>query len=379
MKNIETTGKFQEYDNKSRPLLEARQNAASALEYGRNTLHTLKLQEDALNSIEDTIEGNEYILQKSMKVLRGMSWSGLFYNMMPFSSDPPPVSKDQKRLQKSQSVTQPDSSSLIMNTSTELQETVTKETLFSQRSHNSPTCTTHDSPTCTIDADLKELKISVEELHSIGVVMGQALQNQVETTRRIEIKSDNALENTLAVNLRAAQLTQRTRKSPSKFIGKFQFFCPLYNKYLSAEDTTLTLTSRATERSTFFDCFSKEEYIIGIQNCKTLKYLGCTFLGSIACSGDRFGKLEECHIDLEGIDTGVLFLARNWGGGGWLKISLSKDHATAKTTKMGEMEHMREQCDEILLNNSTSSVHDKTDMIILRPQKILSSAFQEHS
>lgn len=257
MKSIETTGKSQEYEKKSRPLLEARQNAASALEYGRNTLDTLKSQEEALNSIEDTIEGNEYILQKSMKVLRGMSWSGLFYNMMPFSSDPPPVSKDQERLQKSQLVTPPDSSSLIMNTSTELKETVTKETLFSPRAH--------DSPTCTVDADLKELKISVDELHSIGVAMGQALESQVETTRRIEMKSDNALENTMAVNLRAAQLTQRTRKSVSKFVGKFQFFCPLYNKYLSTEHTALTLTSRATERSTFFDCFSKEEYIIGIK------------------------------------------------------------------------------------------------------------------
>jgi hypothetical protein len=47
--------------------------------------------------------------------------------------------------------------------------------------------------------------------------------------------------------------------------------------------------------------------------------------GTIKCAGLTFGKQEECHLDLGGEETGLLFLAKNWRSGGWLKPNSNND------------------------------------------------------
>ena len=51
-------------------LLEIRRNAALSANIGRTTLETLSYQNEVLNSAEDTIEANDFILHQSMRALR---------------------------------------------------------------------------------------------------------------------------------------------------------------------------------------------------------------------------------------------------------------------------------------------------------------------
>lgn len=51
-------------------LLEIRRNAAMSANIGRTTLETLSYQNEVLNSAEDTIEANDYVLHQSMRALR---------------------------------------------------------------------------------------------------------------------------------------------------------------------------------------------------------------------------------------------------------------------------------------------------------------------
>lgn len=51
-------------------LLEIRRNAALSANIGTATLETLSYQNEVLNSAEDTLEANDYILHQSMRALR---------------------------------------------------------------------------------------------------------------------------------------------------------------------------------------------------------------------------------------------------------------------------------------------------------------------
>ena len=51
-------------------LLEIRRNAALSANIGRATLETLSYQNEVLNSAEDTIEANDFVLHQSMRALR---------------------------------------------------------------------------------------------------------------------------------------------------------------------------------------------------------------------------------------------------------------------------------------------------------------------
>ena len=96
-------------------------------------------------------------------------------------------------------------------------------------------------------------------------------------------------------------------------------------------------------RAAYFKCFVRESSIVGLQNEKTLKFIGCSVLGGVVASTEYFGKYEECYLDFTGSSsslakghrntnrTGICFLARNWGSGGWLKAAppISSSSASA--------------------------------------------------
>ena len=51
-------------------LLEAKRNAEEATQIGRETLTELGKQNETLNATEDTIESNQFILNRSLRILR---------------------------------------------------------------------------------------------------------------------------------------------------------------------------------------------------------------------------------------------------------------------------------------------------------------------
>lgn len=326
-----------EHNNVQRRLSAERRLSADSIDIGRQTLESLAVQNEVLQSSEDTIEANEYVIQKSMRVLRGMTWSGTIYNL--FTPDP--------TLQKVES------SDLKINSISEGQ--VCREDSDIQETNN------------PLDSDLKEISANLSELTEIGVMIGTNLQIQNKSLDRISQKAAIITDASLAVTLKASQLLNKNNRKRPDHIGRFQFMETTKSMWLSVRelDGTIELLPiyERSQRCTQFDCFVKEENIFCMMNCKTLKCIGTTWLGAIRALGNRFGRQEECFISLslsqqedlsEGateaeIETGILFLAANGGSGGWLKAP--KDGQTT-------------------LTQVTKSVVDRKDIILFQMQRV---------
>jgi hypothetical protein len=66
--------------------LSAKRAAVEAVSIGRNTLEVVEQQGEQLENIERTADDTKYMLDKSNRILRGMTWSGWVTNM--FTKDP---------------------------------------------------------------------------------------------------------------------------------------------------------------------------------------------------------------------------------------------------------------------------------------------------
>jgi hypothetical protein len=181
-------------------------------------------------------------------------------------------------------------------------------------------------------------------------MLSEKLEDQKYHLDKIEEKTEKTLDKTLAVTLRASQITQRTKRKTSQFIGVFQFIDTYTNLFLSCDSDLVKLTSDIN-RSTFFNLFVKEDNIVGLQNVKTLKFIGCSILGKIIASSTVFGKLEECYINFENNVSGIFVLFRNWGGGGWLKFSIDWN---------GNRNNFE------TLVETTSNITDKKDSVVFK-------------
>eukprot|EP01034_Spumella_vulgaris_P023780 gene23780-30048_t len=214
----------------------------------------------------------------------------------------------------------------------------------------------------------------------MGVTLGEQLDSQKVTLDRIEEKTNIVTDHTLAVTLRTSQLLRKTHKPIQSFVGTFQFIDSVSNRFLSvsaADGTSITFTT-VPDLSSYFHVFVKQDHLFGLLNEKTQRYLGCTVWGTVSVSGEYFGGQEECHVDLgpfaptapvvpssknkavnvreeSPVTTGLLFTARHWGAGGWLKlpssISTNKD---------------RDFLSEWVTAETSSSITDRVDIVELR-------------
>jgi hypothetical protein len=288
-----------------------------------------------LQSAEDTIEANEYNLQKALTVLRGMTWTGMIYNI--FAKDTPPSDM----LGKQHDVLPGKGPAL---------ETSVNEKSYTSRAESIPNDGDNEKM-------MNTLLSALTDLHDIGVQIGEQIDHQNTAIDRIEEKTLRVTDQTLAVTLKASQLTQRASNSNDGLIGTYQFIDQDSGYFLSVSNADLLLVPKE-DLSTQFFCFLKENTIHGLQNAKTLKFLCSTVWGPIKSSGTSFGRREECHLSLSGDITGIYFLQTNWGTGGWLKGSAPADSTDGA----------------ISLNTVTSSISDKVGVLLLKAVCISGSA-----
>jgi hypothetical protein len=208
------------------------------------------------------------------------------------------------------------------------------------------------------DKDILELERAVVQLHEIGTTMGTYLENQQHSLDRINAKAEDVNDITLAATLKSSRIMQRYDRTEGTFLGQYQFVDIQSGKFLSVENQYLVLTE-TPRRSSFYHCFLRQDTLIGIQNCKTFKFLGTTVIGNIKVSGEYWGKSEDCFVDLtSGQPTGILILSRNWGGGGWLKAAPSSAG---------------------YLSDSTTSITDKKDILELNAIKTSNKLDNSHA
>jgi hypothetical protein len=314
--------------------LETQRSAQSTLAIGRTTLTELHIQEEKLQTAEDTIESSDYTMERSLKTLRGMTWSGMFYNAFSFSS-PEPVA----RRVPGESA----SSAKVATSSDRTSSRAITENNSADLIQSSSKSLSHD------DEQLLQISKAVDEIYRISVATGETLESHKSTVDRINTKTEIVSDKVLEATLKSARIT--SRRASSKFLGRYQFIDLESSHFLCIrDDDCLHLTNRG-DRSTMFDLFIKEDNVIGIQSVKTILFLGSTALGLLRVSGEYFGRYEECYVAVDGKPSGILLLSKNWGAGGWLKRPRSKDN-------------------EELINEATSSIHDRENMILFHVQRI---------
>lgn len=296
---------------------------------------------EQLASSEDNVESNEYILQRSMRKLRGMTWSGMFYNM--FTSEPPLPDVRGRGLQNNF-----DPGSYYS----------AGPTLVEQQQQLGMVSSVTSQQKTEQDAELEAILRSVQRLHGIGVEMGIALDAHNSTLDRLSCKLEQANEHTLAVLLKTSQLNQRARKTPATYQCPLTFIEVLSGSYLQANDDLLQLAppSSALDRSMVFHYFTKEEHLYGLQNAKTLRFIGISLWGSVKVASTAFGSYEEVYIDIvsgrQPQGTGILLLSSNWGGGGWLKVDEKGALVTVSRSITDTQDIMRFRIKELAVNKS---------------------------
>jgi hypothetical protein len=93
-----------------------------------------------------------------------------------------------------------------------------------------------------------------------------------------------------------------------------------------------------------------------------LKYIGTSIFGTIVANADYFGTFEECFIDFNHSTTGILFIARNWNRGGWLKrTTLCND--INNNTNTASSSNSNNSVISYNLVETTSSITDRVGMI----------------
>jgi len=203
------------------------------------------------------------------------------------------------------------------------------------------------------EEDLMKLTVTLHHLENISLEINKSLQTQNELTTELEEKTQQVNEIALATILRSSQLTQQAKKSLEMFLGDYSLFDEKTGHYLSVHGTNLILSS-IFDRSSLFRMYVKESHLIGIQSHLTLRYLGINLFGKVCVTSNTFGSYEETFIDLDNCQDsqGILFLASNWGGGGWLQYG---DPVNPNDISIG-----------ILCTNVTKSIGDVTNKVRLK-------------
>lgn len=320
-----------EISEKQSILDEAKRNAFQAVNTGESTLQELGIQNETLHKTKDTLESNEYVLHKSMRILRGMTWSGYFYNMV--TPQPLPITEkctDQAgsssagSKSKSWRDTISTSTTASSHSRTDIVQSSAQQHILLAEQVNSKSAV---SVTNDHDPDLLDLSRAVEQLHGISSVLAQTLEEQTKTLSDIESQTSKVHDKTLAVTIKSAQIINYTKTVRPRYFGRYHF------EYLSGEGLCLSVNAEGDvivtptrDRSIYFDVIARDETIFALQNCKTLTFLRVTWTGVVRAVGQSFGSAEEMHIELRaGEATGLFFVNCNWGGGGWLQAPRPND------------------------------------------------------
>lgn len=331
-------------------LLEAKRNIYSSTQLGVETLESLRTQSEKLDGVEQKLEDTDHLIAQSVRALRGMTWSGTFYNAFSDAASvfsAPATRNDQlARENKTYPPTAPSSSSSKASLPRTIDEPLFAPSMLQQQSI---------APQSKIDQDLEEISHALEHLRAVGVTLSDQLGQQNDQLDRVESAVNRVNDKTLSVTLRTSKLTDRTSRDPGKLIGSYQFVAMDHNMLLLGVDGECVVLTNSADTSTVFDVYLRYDTMVGLCSKRTGKYMGATMWGGISVGGLYFGSMEEWYFDFDAEHSGLLCLSKNWGAGGWLMAPRADQlHEDDK----GVVKHS--------LDSTTTSVRDRRQCLAFK-------------
>ena len=414
--------------------LQTRRIAAETVEIGRATIEQASRQTEQLSNADRLADHNKYVLDKSARLLRGMTWSGWVANM--FSKDIKASdyvrNSDGRYRTGSRAVTgaaginiqpsaeeyqhfppkfQPAAQAVVNyrcnlailaqcqtpaqlvacgTTCNELSSNVSKELrkingldmngedklaydtlvkdlgeaeevrrmLMEQSASSAEACngsegrcsraplTPHNSLSTSFAGNpasagataqlsvqnehLDAISQNLTELRGIGEKLNTTFQEQNTLLDSLHDKSDDLTEQTKTVRRKAERITNcakwiKIRPELTGWVTMRHVRSGLYLCVGGDGDVRLGGFSGHDNHAAVFGMWRrKESSVVGLQNKRSMKYLGQTMLGYLSCSSSKYGRAEEWEIDNEDRDTAIMCVGANWGNGGWLEVNTAK-------------------------------------------------------
>mmetsp|Transcript_4664 Transcript_4664/g.13810 ORF Transcript_4664/g.13810 Transcript_4664/m.13810 type:complete len:379 (+) Transcript_4664:138-1274(+) len=272
-----------------------------ALDAGRRTLQTLEEQGEQLRKAELVADSNQYLVDRSARVVRGMTWGGWLRNQ--FTTLPAPKPPPERRA-RDPIVARPPP----------------------PEPENESTCPARREQ----DAYVRDLSRGLDDVLDCGTAIGDCVDEQNETAPRLLDTMDRLWESTRRATRAAGRLTAGSAgDGEPRLLGHVALFCPRTRRYVRARGQDVGLSDevgvlRATSR---FALYEKRPHVLGLRSPVAGRWLGLRFSGAIGCtSSSCSGSWQEFDLDLRPPRAGGAILSplsclgANWGGGCYVKV-----------------------------------------------------------
>lgn len=362
--------------------LDAQRSAVEAVDVARATLEQTERQGEQLLNASRFADQTKYALEKSNRLLRGMTWSGWVQNI--FSSDAKSYDSSIDRIVESpilmeeippfakaaaQSILNYQANLTILDLceSSEQRDTcklICKEMYQGARRElnklhvdTNPTIVQHlsrhlaqlqqheqeinhkhsqiqrkrddfESMSSSKQSGLSKqqeghltfLASNLAELNIMADSLHESLENQNRVTEKLEDESNMIDEQTKRVTRRADRLVQYKNWIPPK--KKFEKWISIKHiesgRYLSISKTSVVVVDSFQPETCVFGVWMRQNGLIGLKNKFSNRFLGQTMLGSLSCSSSSFGQREEWQTDENWEETKLLVASAGWGQGGYI-------------------------------------------------------------
>ena len=292
---------------------ESRQLAAASLE-------DLQLQHEALQGVDRVLDQSEDLLHRSLRLLRGMSWTGRLVNLIEQATSTSGARRD-------------------LDEQKPFRETILPPT------PSQPGAIMEASDRDPADESTRALSRSVKELRAAGELIASRVRANNALLDRVAMKQDVALEKTYELTRQTSRVHSQGGVSEPGFIlhalGDFDFYgrhCifipplfsfmhihrtdPMTGCFLTADQGHLSLASSEPSPATLFTVYlCAEGSFHVIQSKLSSMYLGPGSFNRLSLSStlERSQRLSIQHFGEDEHRCGILALAGNWGKGGWLQ------------------------------------------------------------
>lgn len=357
--------------------------AHESVAIGQNTLTTLAGNQETLDRVETVVDSNQYMVDKSARTLRGMTFWGSIANW--FTAEPAAprprrqaswtheaVREDMRRRHEQAGTAAADSTfrtgsfaslpddvargprrvdgvvprdppqrrpsapaSLSAIPPGPARQAAERDELFIRREPQSQAQQQrqlqgvdrpHDTQSLAQvrrvqDQYLDALGRVLDEQRQVGATMGVAIGEQARQMERLADRTDRLQESTRSVIRKASRISQGSWGERAKFVANVAFRDVRSGLFLTVVGDELRLLEPDVVRSCQFAAHTHQSSISGFRSCVTGKWVGQTLLGSLKVKGGGFGRNEEWEVDWKAPDrTFLMCCSANWGNGGYLMV-----------------------------------------------------------
>ncbi|KAF4035520.1 hypothetical protein GN244_ATG12422 [Phytophthora infestans] len=304
---------------------QALRDTAESLQLGRATAHTLSMQAEQLGRSEGMVDETQATVDMSKRVLRGMTWSGWFYNKL---SATPQLSNSKEVHEIAMGFICPECKVKFQSAE---QLGTHYGNVHESASHASPKSAerppnngrfqlqsrVEESYEDVHDKFLRDLVPQLTELKQQSLALGSALDTQNEQLGRLDSKIGRVHHDMKKVGIQANKIMGK--KAPVVFRFRCAFQEAQSRRFLRDVDGEALLSADVVVDGCTFRAYTlgDDSDVWGFQSEKSSNFLGVNRYGNLRVQGADFNSYEHFLVESKA-STPLFCLSSYFGLGGWV-------------------------------------------------------------